>query len=342
MDPNYVLPGSRSLISLMIPLDGDLIRRYLGKQDHVGLEDHDEVVYKKLFEISVKIKELLESEGFKAATPEPNIDYRDKDSKEYKRISYKNRQRLVDWMGRPGGAVGNSVRKKLAPVMADMFLKTDFNLTPSFSHRYGAVAAGLGYIGWSGNVLTPEYGARVYFITVLTDAELKSDPMLDENPCDGCRTCAKVCQAGFISLKEKDSVTIGGREFIHNKKAPNLRCTIVCAGFSGQSKYKGWSTWSPGRFELPEDDNELRHSWRKFLADNLAGRNWYSYVFGNIIHHTEYGMIRRPEKRHRVTCGNCQLVCWKTRQERLENYDILVKGGEIEEGPDFSFVPARS
>jgi len=51
-------------------------------------------------------------------------------------------------------------------------------------------------------------------------------------------------------------------------------------------------------------------------------------------------VMRRPEKLHRVTCGNCQIVCWKTRKERLENYDILVESGEIEEGPNFSFVRA--
>ncbi len=102
-----------------------------------------------------------------------------------------------------------------------------------------------------------------------------------------------------------------------------------------------WSTWSPGRFELSVNDDELKREWRKFLTENLGRPNWYSYVFGNIIHHTEYGLIRRSEKRHRVTCGNCQLVCWKTRQERIENYDLLVEGGEIEEGPDFSFVPAK-
>ena len=342
MDPNYVLPGARSLVSFYIPLDGDIIRRFLGKEDQEAMEDHDAQVYKRLFRIGEKIKGLLESEGFKAAVPEPNVDYRHKDSKEYKRISYKRRQGFVDWMAKGGNRVNNALRKKLAPTLADHFMKNDWNLTPSFSHRYGAVAAGLGSIGWSGNVMTPEYGSRVYLETVLTDAELKSDPMLEENPCDGCRICVKVCQAGFINMKEKDSVTIGGREFVHNKKGHNLRCTIVCAGFSGQSKYKGWSTWSPGRFELPEDQQELERAWREFMAKNLGRNNWYSHVLGNVIHHTEYGMIRRLEKRHRVTCGNCQLVCWKTRQERLENYDILVESGEILEGPGFTFVRAKN
>ena len=44
MDPNYVLPGARSLVSLMIPLDGALIRSYLGKENHEGLEDHDRIL----------------------------------------------------------------------------------------------------------------------------------------------------------------------------------------------------------------------------------------------------------------------------------------------------------
>jgi epoxyqueuosine reductase QueG len=51
-----------------------------------------------------------------------------------------------------------------------------------FSFRHAAVAAGLGQFGWSGLVLTPEYGSRQRFIAVLTDAPLQSSPPLEKKP----------------------------------------------------------------------------------------------------------------------------------------------------------------
>ena len=68
-------------------------------------------------------------------------------------------------------------------------------LKPPFSHRYAAVAAGLGAIGLSGNVMTSEYGARTQLSSVITDAPLKPDRPLDENPCDECKTCLNSCPA---------------------------------------------------------------------------------------------------------------------------------------------------
>ncbi|MBU0991942.1 MAG: hypothetical protein KJ737_05560 [Proteobacteria bacterium] len=133
----------------------------------------------------------------------------------------------------------------------------DWRLTPSFSHRYGAVAAGIRNLGWSSNVLTPEFGANVMFNTVITDSPLESDPLLEGDLCDGCRICTRVCQVGMIHPKEKSQVIIGGKIFTHGRKGHNLRCILCCAGFTGQSKYKDRSTWSPGRITLPESDDQI-------------------------------------------------------------------------------------
>jgi len=73
---------------------------------------------------------------------------------------------------------------------------------PDFSHRYGAVAAGIGRLGWSGNLLTTDYGAMVELGTVLTSAKLEPDPLLENNPCDRCKLCTSVCPVEMISKKE--------------------------------------------------------------------------------------------------------------------------------------------
>ena len=69
---------------------------------------------------------------------------------------------------------------------------------PDFAHRYAAVATGLGRLGWSGNLLTPEFGAAVYLGTVLTSATLQSDPLCENNPCDLCLLCTSVCPVEMI------------------------------------------------------------------------------------------------------------------------------------------------
>jgi epoxyqueuosine reductase QueG len=66
-----------------------------------------------------------------------------------------------------------------------------------FSHRHAAVRAGLGAFGLNNLVLTPQFGPRVRFMSVLTVAELEPDPMLEKNVCLGrkCLACVKQCGA---------------------------------------------------------------------------------------------------------------------------------------------------
>jgi epoxyqueuosine reductase QueG len=343
MDPNYLLPGACSIVSLMLPLDGDLVRRYLSKDDHDSLERHEVETYRGLYRIGQRVASFLHSNGYRAVVAEPNLDYRYKDTPEYTRTPYRVRQGIMDWFASESGRLVTAIKGKLfKPLYKRDAATTDWNLTPSFSHRYGAVAAGIGTFGWSGNVLHPDHGARVYYNTVVTDAPMKSDPYMKETPCDGCRYCARVCQSGMIHMKKEDRVRIGGKTFTHNKKGHNLRCIIVCGGLSGQSMHKGWSTWSPGRITVPDTDENIETFWNEFVLENGWKHNYYSKVLTNLVYHAEHGFIRRDQDRMRTTCGFCQFVCSKTRKERKENYEAILASGEVVEGPGFSFRVAKS
>ncbi len=62
------------------------------------------------------------------------------------------------------------------------------------SNYYAAAAAGLGEIGWNNLCLTHKFGPRQRFATVVTQADLASDPMYAGEPlCDKCLLCAKNC-----------------------------------------------------------------------------------------------------------------------------------------------------
>jgi len=70
-------------------------------------------------------------------------------------------------------------------------------LSGPISHKAVAVLAGLGWMGKSTLVITPEYGPRMRFATVLTDMPLEAgEPM--ECRCGPCRACVVACPAGAI------------------------------------------------------------------------------------------------------------------------------------------------
>jgi len=63
----------------------------------------------------------------------------------------------------------------------------------AFSHKMGARLAGLGWIGKSCLLVTPEFGPRVRWATVLTDAPLtpSAEPMAEQ--CGDCQACVDIC-----------------------------------------------------------------------------------------------------------------------------------------------------
>ena len=52
-----------------------------------------------------------------------------------------------------------------------------------FSQRHAAVRAGLGEFGFSGLVITPQFGPRVRYVSIITEADIEPDPLLTEPVC---------------------------------------------------------------------------------------------------------------------------------------------------------------
>ncbi len=74
-----------------------------------------------------------------------------------------------------------------------------------FSMRHAAVRAGLGEFGLNNVVVTPQYGPRVRFTALITAAELKVTPLIQEKLCRGkaCMACIKQCSPGALRVNEK-------------------------------------------------------------------------------------------------------------------------------------------
>jgi hypothetical protein len=60
------------------------------------------------------------------------------------------------------------------------------------AHKLAAHLAGLGWIGKSCLLLTEQFGPRVRFVSVLTDAPLEAGSPLDK-PCGKCQVCIDAC-----------------------------------------------------------------------------------------------------------------------------------------------------
>jgi epoxyqueuosine reductase QueG len=67
-----------------------------------------------------------------------------------------------------------------------------------FSHKHGAVAAGLGWIGRNNLLVTPQYGSQIRLVSILTDASLEPSAPLTAD-CGSCRACLDVCPAQAIA-----------------------------------------------------------------------------------------------------------------------------------------------
>lgn len=95
-----------------------------------------------------------------------------------------------------------------------------------FSNRHAAVAAGLAEFGIHALAITPEFGMRQRFISVITEAPLEADPMYDgPSLCDRCMMCFKSCPVKAINPRPKalETVRIGERTFEY-AKVDHWRC----------------------------------------------------------------------------------------------------------------------
>ena len=213
-------------------------------------------------------------------------------------------------------------------------------LMPAISHRYLAVASGVGSFGWSGNVGIEGYGTSFVLGTTITDAKLEPTAPIpqEEGFCSNCKACARACPLGMFSLKDEMSVTLGGTRYTYAARIDLKRCFVCCGGDSGMHKSRKWSSWSPGRFEVLEDSNSISVvQWRTAtLRKSWPDMDGDLPVSAYISVDSKTGVPDFLPDRLRITCGNCQLVCTGDARENLENLRILRESGCVIQYPDGS------
>ncbi len=169
-----------------------------------------------------------------------------------------------------------------------------------FSNRHAAVAAGLGEPGWLSLVLTPEYGPRQRFASVIVDAPLEADEMYaGPSLCEQCmqkypvHPCAAACPVGALSKENTDEpCTIGDKTYRY-AKVDHWRChwcEVEGLVKEGGPMYCGFTTDVPPPPDItPEavlEALQKRDPWQAKAAHSFevvgpwCGRCLHSCVYG--------------------------------------------------------------
>ncbi|MFX4262310.1 4Fe-4S double cluster binding domain-containing protein [Pelotomaculum propionicicum] len=105
----------------------------------------------------------------------------------------------------------------------------DERLFASFSHIMAAHLAGLGWIGKNCLLVTPQYGPRVNWTTILTDAPLEPTGKLQEQKCGRCNRCVDICPLQALT----------GRPFVAGEPREARYDAEKCDNFYNLMKSKG-------------------------------------------------------------------------------------------------------
>jgi epoxyqueuosine reductase len=146
----------------------------------------------------------------------------------------------MDWWhkGLKGGTKGNaklmSVFVKLAKWLENEKQITCIKLPYHIEHgavfmKDTAVLGGLGCVGKSNILVTPEYGPRVRLRVMMLDIDLPSTGLLDFNPCEDCKEyCRRACPQGafekkIYSVEKFGQDILPGRTGVYSRQTCNLQ-----------------------------------------------------------------------------------------------------------------------
>ncbi len=195
MNPKYLFPEAKSVIGFVFRIPRGVQR---GIEEGTQFAQYPSMAYGGINEIFApavlyRVGQLIEDEGYEA-------------------FVYRNtgaRGVVSDMDGSEGNTLspeeeivqGPKARRQHQRNVQFTRPVREGSVAPDlqFQFRLAAVACGLGEIGWSKMLLTPEFGPLQRVAFIFTDAELEYDKMYDGEPlCRKCGACVRECPGGCI------------------------------------------------------------------------------------------------------------------------------------------------
>ena len=208
MNPKFLFPEAKSVIGFVFRIPRGVQR---GIEEGTQFYQYPTMAYGGINEIFAPavlyhVGKLIEDEGYEA-------------------FVYRNtgaRGCVSDMDGTPGNTlspeeeiqVGKAEKSDVARNRCVEYTRAtrDGNVPPDlqFQFRLVAVACGLGEIGWSKMLLTPEFGPLQRVAFLLTDAELEYDEMYNGEPlCRKCGACVRECPGSCIpAINSGKTITV--------------------------------------------------------------------------------------------------------------------------------------
>ena len=213
MNPKFLFPEAKSVIGFVFRIPRGVQR---GIEEGTQFYQYPSMAYGGINEIFAPavlyhVGKVLEDHGYEA-------------------FVYRNtgaRGSVSDMDGSPGNTlspeeqieVNEHAKNATAHHRSVQFTRAtrEDNVAPDlqFQFRLVAVACGLGEIGWSKMLLTPEFGPLQRVAFLFTDAELEYDEMYSGEPlCRKCGACVRECPGGCIppiNSDKKITVDLDGK-----------------------------------------------------------------------------------------------------------------------------------
>jgi O-acetylhomoserine (thiol)-lyase len=151
----------------------------------------------------------------------------------------------------------------------------------AFSQVFAAKYAGLGTIGFNHTLLTPQYGPRVRFVSVITNAQIDADKPLTTELCTKCGLCKKNCPISAFS--ENPNSLIGDMDqyrcaayhkFLKEEhRYPCGVCIMMCPSGHDRQIYGNKSVSNDGikhcqEYGSAKDADNFRIAKRRFIMSN--------------------------------------------------------------------------
>lgn len=203
MDPKQIMPNAKSIIALGFRVMRGSLRgveegTYFSNYSAMG---YGGITYLYMPMTVINLSKMIEDEGYEAVPMGHQSDWRGIDTVGY----------LKEGFSRPV-APG-----KAAP---DVMI----------SLRIAGFLCGLGEIGYSKMLLTPEFGPRLRVGIIITDMELEPDPIMEPGTlCNRCMACVRECPGGCIPADRTIKENVGGYE-LEWADVDMLKCDWVFQG----------------------------------------------------------------------------------------------------------------